>query len=88
MAQGRIKRLQSAARSQSQPDKASEFEVCALCDRPIPPALRSSNKGSEVSLQVNCFFSSVAGSLRCKPMSVNPELDKLVRLVVRPLGLD
>jgi hypothetical protein len=41
MAQGRIKRLQSAARSQ--PLKVVELEVCELCDRPIPPALRDAH---------------------------------------------
>lgn len=41
MAQGRIKRLQSAARSQ--PVRVVEMEVCALCDRPIPPALRDAH---------------------------------------------
>jgi len=39
MAQGRIKRLQSLARSHSQPFKKSELEVCVLCERPIPLAL-------------------------------------------------
>ena len=43
MAQGRIKRLQSAARSQLQPFKVAELAVCELCDRPIPPALRDAH---------------------------------------------
>ena len=43
MAQGRIKRLQSAARTHSYPDKAIELAVCALCDRPIPAALRDAH---------------------------------------------
>ena len=41
MAQGRIKRLQSAARSQ--PLRALELDVCQLCERPIPPALRDAH---------------------------------------------
>ncbi len=41
MAQGRIKRLQSAARAQ--PLKLAEISVCTLCDRPIPPALRDAH---------------------------------------------
>lgn len=43
MAQGRIKRLQSAARSQPHSDKAAELTVCALCDRPVPPAWRDAH---------------------------------------------
>lgn len=43
MAQGRIKRLQSAARSQSIQEKSAEIALCALCDRPIPPALRDAH---------------------------------------------
>jgi hypothetical protein len=43
MAQGRIKRLQSGARSHSQTFKPEEFSVCELCDRPIPPALRDAH---------------------------------------------
>ena len=43
MAQGRIKRLQSSARAQSQPFKVVERAVCALCDRPIPPTLRDAH---------------------------------------------
>jgi len=43
MAQGRIKRLQSAAHAQSQPFKVAERVVCALCDRPIPLALRDAH---------------------------------------------
>jgi hypothetical protein len=43
MAQGRIKRLQSAARPQSQPFKVVDLAVCELCDRPIPPALRDAH---------------------------------------------
>ena len=41
MAQGRIKRLQSAARAQ--PMKLAEIAVCTLCDRPIPLALRDAH---------------------------------------------
>lgn len=41
MTQGRIKRLNSAARSQ--PLKVVELEVCELCDRPIPTALRDAH---------------------------------------------
>jgi hypothetical protein len=41
MAQGRIKRLQSAARAQ--PLVTQELEVCALCERSIPPALRDAH---------------------------------------------
>ncbi len=43
MAQGRIKRLQSAARLQTQQVKVADLAVCALCDRPIPPALRDAH---------------------------------------------
>lgn len=43
MTQGRIKRLQSAALSQSLRVKEAEIVVCALCDRPIPPALRDAH---------------------------------------------
>ena len=43
MAQGRIKRLQLAARSQLLPYKVEELSVCALCDRPIPPILRDAH---------------------------------------------
>ena len=43
MAQGRIKRLQSAALLQVQLLKAEEQAICALCDRPIPPALRDAH---------------------------------------------
>jgi len=43
MAQGRIKRLQSAARSQLQPFKVLELAICTLCDRPIPQALRDAH---------------------------------------------
>lgn len=43
MAQGRIKRLQSAALSASHPYKAAEPAVCALCDRPVPPTLRDAH---------------------------------------------
>ena len=41
MAQGRIKRLQSAARAQ--PLELAEIAVYTLCDRPIPPALRDAH---------------------------------------------
>jgi len=41
MAQGRIKRLQSAACSQSL--KVLELAICELCDRPIPPSLRDAH---------------------------------------------
>jgi len=56
MAQGRIKRLQSAARSPPPSDNATELAVCALCDRPIPPALRDAHhlvpksRGGEVTV--------------------------------------
>lgn len=43
MAQGRIKRLKSAAHSHSLREKAAEIAVCALCDRSIPPALRDAH---------------------------------------------
>ncbi len=43
MAQGRIKRLQSAALLQVQLLKTEEQAICALCDRPIPPALRDAH---------------------------------------------
>ena len=43
MAQGRIKRLQSSVRSPSHPFKLAEREVCALCDRAIPAALRDAH---------------------------------------------
>lgn len=43
MAQGRIKRLQSVARSYSQPFKKAALEVCVLCDRPIPLALQDAH---------------------------------------------
>jgi len=43
MAQGRIKRLQSAERSQFQAFKSEELSVCELCERPIPPALRDAH---------------------------------------------
>jgi 5-methylcytosine-specific restriction endonuclease McrA len=37
---GRIKRLQSAARSQIESIKTDELSICNLCDRPIPSDLR------------------------------------------------
>ena len=43
MAQGRIKRLQSASRANSYPDKSTELAVCALCDRTIPSALKDAH---------------------------------------------
>jgi hypothetical protein len=43
MAQGRIKRLQSAALSASHSYKAAEPAVYALCDRPVPPTLRDAH---------------------------------------------
>ena len=43
MGQGRIKRLKSAERLQSEPLKFAELEVCELCDRPIPLALRDAH---------------------------------------------
>jgi hypothetical protein len=43
MVQGRIKRLQSESRAQSQRFKQAEVVLCALCDRPIPPALRDAH---------------------------------------------
>jgi hypothetical protein len=43
MAQGRIKRLQSAKHSQLQTLKPEKLSVCELCERPIPPALRDAH---------------------------------------------
>lgn len=43
MAQGRIKRLQSAVLLQLQALKVEEEAICVLCDRPIPPALRDAH---------------------------------------------
>lgn len=43
MAQGRIKRLQSEARSQLQSFNVPDVTVCELCDRPIPPGLRDAH---------------------------------------------
>lgn len=43
MAQGRVKRLQSESRAQSERFKQAEAEICALCARPIPPALRDAH---------------------------------------------
>ena len=43
MSKGRIKRLQLQAQMQLQQAKMTEFEVCALCDRPIPPSLRDAH---------------------------------------------
>jgi 5-methylcytosine-specific restriction endonuclease McrA len=43
MAQSRIKRLQSAALFQLKLFKAEEQAICALCDRPIPTALRDAH---------------------------------------------
>jgi len=40
---GRIKRLQSEARAQEMQVKLAALAVCALCDRPIPPALRDAH---------------------------------------------
>ena len=40
---GRIKRLQSAARSQIESIKPAELSICSLCDRPIPPDLRDAH---------------------------------------------
>jgi len=40
---GRIKRLQSAARSQIESIKPAELSICNLCDRPIPPDLRDAH---------------------------------------------
>lgn len=40
---GRIKRLQSAARSQIESTKPDELSICNLCDRPIPPHLRDAH---------------------------------------------
>ena len=40
MGQGRIKRLQSEARSQLQSFKVPDVAVCELCERPIPAGLR------------------------------------------------
>lgn len=43
MSQGRIKRLQSEARTQAQQVKVAQLAVCALCDRTIPPALHDAH---------------------------------------------
>jgi hypothetical protein len=43
VSKGRIKRLQSEARTQAQQAKVAELAVCALCDRSIPPALRDAH---------------------------------------------
>jgi len=43
MGQGRIKRLQSAKRLESESFKSEELEICELCDRPIPLALRDAH---------------------------------------------
>ena len=43
MSKGRIKRLQSEARAQDKQVKLALPAVCALCDRPIPPALRDAH---------------------------------------------
>jgi 5-methylcytosine-specific restriction endonuclease McrA len=43
MAQGRVKRLQSESRAQSERFKQAEAAICALCARPIPPALRDAH---------------------------------------------
>ena len=40
---GRIKRLQSAARSQIESIKTDELSICNLCDRPIPSDLRDAH---------------------------------------------
>ena len=43
MTKGRIKRLHSEARAQEMQFKVAALTVCALCDRPIPPALRDAH---------------------------------------------
>lgn len=43
MSKGRIKRLQSEARAKEMQVKVAALAVCALCDRPIPPALRDAH---------------------------------------------
>jgi hypothetical protein len=43
MAQGRVKRLQSQARSQPHAPQSTEPTFCELCDRPVPPALRDAH---------------------------------------------
>lgn len=43
MAQGRIKRLRFAALAQDLPAAPLQVPICALCDRPIPPALRDAH---------------------------------------------
>ena len=43
MGQGRIKRLQSEARSQLQSFKVPDVAVCELCERPIPAGLRDAH---------------------------------------------
>ena len=40
---GRIKRLQSAVRSQIESIKPDELSICNLCDRPIPRDLRDAH---------------------------------------------
>lgn len=43
MAQGRVKRLQSQARSRPQAPQSTEPTLCGLCERPVPPALRDAH---------------------------------------------
>ena len=43
MSKGRIKRLQSEARTQAQQARGSVLAICTLCDRSIPPALRDAH---------------------------------------------
>lgn len=43
MALGRIKRQLSALRSSAQPLLSPDLTRCALCDRPVPPALRDAH---------------------------------------------
>jgi len=41
--QGRIKRRRAATLAQAQAPTFEQSKVCALCDRPIPPALRDAH---------------------------------------------
>lgn len=43
MVQGRIRRQQFVALAQKRPYVSNELSVCALCSRPIPPALRDAH---------------------------------------------
>jgi hypothetical protein len=43
VSKGRIKRLQIEAYAQAQQIELAGHAICALCDRPIPPALRDAH---------------------------------------------